>query len=175
MPVLHHRVAGLAGAVLQTEEVAAELICDGVHVHPALVRAAIAAKRPSRIMAISDGTAASGLAAGAWASLGRQDITAGESAAYFRDGTMAGGVTSMDRIFQRLVGPMGLSLVDAATVCSTTPARELGLFGHGLLAPDAVADFVVLDSNLQVVQTYVAGQLAYARGSSSITSAATSG
>ena len=82
---------------------------------------------------------------------------------------MAGSVTTMGRMFQMLVGEMGVSLVDAATVCSTTPARELGLFGHGILAPEAVADLVVLDSNLRVVQTYVAGQLVYSRGASSNT------
>ncbi len=170
MPVLHHRVAGLAGAVLQAEDVAAELICDGFHIHPSIVRMAIAAKRPSRIMAVSDATAAAGLAPGVWTSLGGQEIAAGESAAHLRDGTIAGGITTMDRMFQTLVGPMGLSLVDAATVCATTPARELGLFGHGMLTPDAVADFVVLDADLQVVQTYIAGQLAYSRGTGSVTS-----
>jgi N-acetylglucosamine-6-phosphate deacetylase len=58
---------------------------------------------------------------------------------------------------------VGISLVDAATMCATTPARELGLVGYGLLAVDAVADVVVLDARLRVVQTYVGGQLAYAR------------
>ena len=62
-----------------------------------------------------------------------------------------------------LVGTIGLSLVDAATICATTQARELGLVGHGVLAPDAVADLVVLDANFCVVQTYVAGQLVYSR------------
>ena len=60
----------------------------------------------------------------------------------------------MDRAFQMLVGRVGLSLVDAATICATTPARELGLVGHGVLAPEAVADLVVLDANFSVVQTY---------------------
>ena len=69
----------------------------------------------------------------------------------------------MDRAFQTLVGTMKLSIVDAATVCSTTAARELGLAGHGVLARDAIADFVVLDHSLSVVQTYVAGQLVYSR------------
>jgi N-acetylglucosamine-6-phosphate deacetylase len=76
---------------------------------------------------------------------------------------MAGGITTMDRMFQILVGRMGLSLVDAATVCSTTPAREMGLVGHGMLAADAVADLVVLDRECSVAQTYVGGQLVYAR------------
>jgi len=163
MPPLGHRAPGLAGAILQTDEVAAELICDGFHVHPAIVRMAIAAKRPSRVLAITDGTAASGLPVGRRARLGGQPITVGESAAFLDDGTLAGSVLTMDRAFQGLVGRIGLSPVDAATLCSTTPARELGLVGHGVLAPDAVADLVILDAQFSVVQTYIAGQLAYSR------------
>jgi N-acetylglucosamine-6-phosphate deacetylase len=163
MPPLGHRAPGLAGAVLQTDEVAAELICDGVHVHPALVRMAIAAKHPSRVMAISDATAVAGLPVGATSSLGGMPITAGSSMALLPDGTIAGSLLTMDRAFQMLVGTIGVSLVDAATLCATTAARELGLVGHGMLAPDAVADLVILDANFSVVQTYVAGQLVYAR------------
>jgi N-acetylglucosamine-6-phosphate deacetylase len=163
MPPIAHRAPGLAGAILETEEVAAELICDGVHVHPAMVRMTVAAKRPSRVMAISDGTAAAGLGPGRWASIGGQAITAGVSAALLRDGTIAGSLITMDRAFQILVEKVGLSLVDAATVCSTTPARELKLAGHGVLAPDAVADLAVLDSKFEVVQTYISGQLVYSR------------
>jgi N-acetylglucosamine-6-phosphate deacetylase len=164
MPPLNHRAPGLAGAVLQTNEVAAELICDGVHVHPAVLRAAIAAKSPARVMAITDATAASGLAEGGFATLGGQRITVRGSAAYLDDGTLAGSVLTMDRAFELLVSRVGLTLVDAATICSTTPARELGLVGHGVIAQDAVADLVVLDPQFSVVQTYIAGRLVYARG-----------
>ena len=164
MPPLDHRAPGLVGAVLQTEEIAAEIICDGVHVHPAVVRTAIAAKRPARVFAITDATAVAGLPIGSVAALGGRPITAGESTARLPDGTIAGSVLTMDRAFQTLVGRVGLSLVDAATVCATTAARELGLVGHGVLTPGAVADLVVLDANFSVVQTYVAGQLVYARG-----------
>ena len=164
MPPLHHRAPGLAGAVLQTDEVAAEIICDGVHVHPALVRAAIAAKRPSRVMAITDATAAAGLPVGGRASLGGSPITATESTALLEDGTIAGSVTTMDRVFRLLVSAVGLSPVDAATLCATTPARELGLVGYGVLEPDAPADLVILDPNFAVVKTYVGGQLVYSRG-----------
>jgi len=164
MPPLGHRAPGLAGAVLQAEEVAAEIICDGSHVHPALIRMAIAAKRTSRIFAITDASAAAGLPVGSSARLGGLTITAGERTALLPDGTIAGSIVTMDRVFQTLVGPVGLSLVDAATVCATTPARELGLTGHGLLAPEAVADLVIFDPNFAVVQTYIAGQLVYARG-----------
>jgi len=163
MPPLHHRSPGLVGAVLQSDEVAAELIGDGYHVHPALVRTAVAAKRPSRIMAITDATAAAALPPGGRAQLGRQSIIAGEQTALLPDGTIAGSLTTMDRVFQFLGGSAGLSLVDAATVCATTPARQLGLTGYGVIAPDAIADLVVLDQNLAVVQTYVGGQLVYGR------------
>jgi N-acetylglucosamine-6-phosphate deacetylase len=163
MPPLAHRAPGLAGAVLQADEVAAELICDGVHVHPAVIRTAILAKKPPRILAITDGTAASGLAVGGRARLGGQPITAAEHSAVLDDGTLAGSRVTMDQAFRTVVNEVGLSLVDAATVCATTPARELGLVGFGVLAPEAVADLVVLDANLAVVQTYVAGQLVFTR------------
>jgi N-acetylglucosamine-6-phosphate deacetylase len=164
MPPFLHRAPGLVGAVLETEEVAAELICDGVHVHPAVLRSAIAAKRPSRVFAITDGTAVAGLPAGARATLGGQPITVRDDGAYLDDGTLAGSGLTMDRAFQLLVGKVGLPLVDAVTLCSTTAARELGLIGHGVLVAGAAADLVVLDAQLSVVQTYVGGQLVYSRG-----------
>jgi N-acetylglucosamine-6-phosphate deacetylase len=163
MPPIHHRAPGLVGAVLQSNELAAEIICDGVHVHPALVRVAIAAKGPSRVMAITDATAAAGLPVGGRAALGGQPIVAGESTAVLADGTIAGSVATMERVFQVLVATVGLSPRDAAALCATTPARELGLVGHGVLAADAAADLVILDANFCVVQTYVGGQLVYAR------------
>jgi N-acetylglucosamine-6-phosphate deacetylase len=123
---------------------------------------AVAAKRPSRLFAITDGTAVSGLGEGATAQLGDQTIVAGRSTALLADGTLAGSALTMDRAFHTLVRSVGLTLVDAAIMCATTPARELGLVGHGVIAPDAFADLTVLDAELRVVQTYVAGRLVYA-------------
>jgi N-acetylglucosamine-6-phosphate deacetylase len=163
MPPLHHREPGLAGAILQADQVAAEVIGDGFHVHPGVVKAVIAAKKSSRVMAITDGTAVSGLQAGARAYLGGRPITAGSEAALLDDGTVAGSVMTMDRVFRILVERVGLSLIDAAMLCATTPARELGLAGFGMLSPGAVADLVVFDAAFSVVQTYVRGQLVYAR------------
>ena len=170
MPPLSHREPGLAGAVLQTNEVAAEVICDGAHVHPAVVRLAIAAKRPSHIFAITDATAAAGLTPGSRAAIGGRPIIAGESTALLEDGTIAGSVHTMDRVFRTLVGRVGISLIDAATICATTPARELGLVNQGVIAPEAVADLVVLDANFLVIQTYRAGQLVYSRNTQTATS-----
>ncbi len=164
MTPVTHRAPGLAGAVLESDDVIAELICDGVHVHPAMMRVALAAKRPERIMAITDGTAGSGLPYGSHATLGGRRITL-RDAAYLDDGTIAGSVLTMDRAFAKLTSEVGLSLVDAAIVCATTPARALGLQGFGVLAPGAIADLAILDRDLRVVQTWVAGTLAWERSS----------
>jgi N-acetylglucosamine-6-phosphate deacetylase len=67
-------------------------------------------------------------------------------------------VLTMDKAFACLVGQAGAGLVDAARMCSTTPARELGLQGHGVLAAGSVADLVVLDANLNVRQTWIGGE-----------------
>jgi N-acetylglucosamine-6-phosphate deacetylase len=161
MAPAHHREPGLVGAVLSSEEIAAEVIGDGQHVHPAIVRATVAAKQPSRVMAVTDATAAAGLPDGARARQGHRTVTATGGVARLDDGTIAGGTTTMDRVFGTLVGAAGLSLVDAAAICSTTPARELGLTGLGVIAAGAIADLVVLDRHFRVRHTFVAGQPVY--------------
>jgi N-acetylglucosamine-6-phosphate deacetylase len=161
MPPLHHRDPGLAGAVLTRQEVMAEVICDGVHVHSPMIRVALAAKGADRIMAITDGTAASGLGEGGVASLGGRRICARDGAAYLDDGTLAGSVATMDRLFRFLVRDVRLSPSVASRLCSATPASALGLQDRGAIVKGAVADLVVLDRELNVKQTYVAGQLAY--------------
>jgi N-acetylglucosamine-6-phosphate deacetylase len=168
MPPMSHRAPGLAGAVLDADEIAAELICDGIHVHPAVMRFAIAAKGAPRVMAITDGTAGAGLPVGSHASIGGRRITVRETA-YLDDGTIAGSVLTMDRAFERLIGRVGLSPVDAALLCATTPARELGLHGHGVIAPGAIADLTVLDRTYKVAQTWIDGVLVYDGRSREIT------
>ncbi|MBI4887849.1 MAG: N-acetylglucosamine-6-phosphate deacetylase, partial [Acidobacteria bacterium] len=153
---------GIAGAVLARDEVAAELICDGYHVHPAMCRVAIAAKGRERIMAITDGTAGSGLPVGAEARLGGRRIRVTDAAAVLDDGTLAGSTLTMDRAFRTIVDLFGLSVVDAAVLCSTSPARELGLTGFGVIARDCVADVVVLDRAFRIMRTFVDGGEIYA-------------
>jgi len=99
---------------------------------------------------------------GATAKLGGRTITV-EDVARLDDRTIAGSVLTMDRAFAAIVGKTGASLIDAAIMCATTPARELGLVGHGVLAEGAVADLTVLDEGLAVHQTWVGGELAYSR------------
>lgn len=156
MSALSHRDPGLVGAVLERDDVAVEIIADGVHVHPAVVRVAIAAKGTGRVMAITDGTAGSGLPHGACATLGGRRITVGD-AARLDDGTLAGSVATMDRVFAMLVTRAGQSLVDAAALCATTPAGALGLVSQGAIVVGQRADLTALTTSLRVARTWVGG------------------
>jgi N-acetylglucosamine-6-phosphate deacetylase len=109
-------------------------------------------------MAITDGTGASGLPVGSFARLGGQRIQARSEAAFLEDGTLAGTTLTMDRSFRTIVSSFGGSVVEAATMCATTPARELGLTGFGVIAVGAMADLVVLDRGFRVVRTFIGGE-----------------
>lgn len=161
MPPLGHRDPGLAGAVLADPRVTPEIICDGRHVHPAMLKLVIAAKGPDRVMAITDGTAGSGLPEGAQAVLGGRRITVRDSAAFLDDGTLAGSALTFDKAFRVLVREVGLDLVDAVRLCSTTPARELRLADRGAIAPGLLADLVVFDADLRVRLTCVGGRVVF--------------
>jgi N-acetylglucosamine-6-phosphate deacetylase len=160
MPPMTHRDPGLAGAILASDAVAAELIADGHHVHPAFLQMAIAAKGVAHVMAITDGTAGAGLPLGSRTRLGGRAITVAD-VARLDDGTSAGSVATMDAVFRHLVGVCGIDICDAAQLCATTPARELRLVGFGAIAPGAAADLVVMDASLNVVQTWIGGVLAW--------------
>jgi N-acetylglucosamine-6-phosphate deacetylase len=161
MAPMTHRAPGIAGAVLSREDVAAELICDGYHVHPAMAGIAIAAKGTHRVIGVTDGTAGSGLMPGSHTKLGGRQIRVTDTAAVLDDGTLAGSTLTMNRAFRTIVSRFGLSIVDAATLCSSTPARELGLTGFGVVARDAVADIAVLDRGFRVRHTFINGEEAY--------------
>lgn len=159
MTPMSHRAPGIPGAVLQSEQVRAEIICDGYHVHPAVVTIACGAKGAAGIMAITDGTAGSGLAVGSRTRLGGRTIIVTNRSAELEDGTLAGSTLTMDGAFRTLVQLGRVSLVDAAHMCATTPAAQMGLRRCGRLAVDETADLVVLDSALKVRQTYLRGRL----------------
>ena len=164
MAPITHRAPGVAGAILAREDVAAELICDGFHVHPSMSRIAIASKGVARVMAITDGTAGSGLAMGSVARLGGRRIRVTDRAAVLDEGTLAGSTLTMDGAFRTIVKTFGLSVSDASVLCSTTPAKELGLAGFGLLAEGGCADIVILDRQFRVARTFVGGEEAYRGG-----------
>ena len=163
MSPLSHRAPGIVGAVLDSDAVAAEIIFDGHHVHPAVAHAALRAKAPGRVMAVTDASSVAGLPIGSTALLGGKRITAHPDVARLDDGTIAGSVLTMDRAFRMLVQTMGVPVVDAVMVCSTTPARELGLEQQGAIEVGGLADLTILDEHLQVVMTLVGGHVAYTR------------
>ena len=165
MTPIAHRAPGLAGAVLSHEAITAELICDGFHVHPAMCRLAIAAKRVDGVMAITDGTAGAGLSAGSLARLGGRTIRVSDQAALLEDGTLAGSTLTMDRAFRNIVTMFDMSITEAATMCSTTPARAMGLTRFGVIAEGNIADLVVLDRAFRVRRTLIAGETVYERAS----------
>jgi N-acetylglucosamine-6-phosphate deacetylase len=159
MTPMTHRAPGIPGAVLQSDRVCAELICDGFHVHPAVMQLAIRLKGPNGILAITDGTAGSGLPPGSRTRLGGQPIIVTARTAELEDGTFAGSVSTMEATFRQLVRQHGVSVVDAARMCATTPAKQLRLGNSGQIAVGATADLVVLDRSLRVTHTYLRGGL----------------
>ena len=166
MTPITHRAPGVAGAVLSHEAITAELICDGFHVHPAMCRLAIAAKSVDGVMAITDGTAGSGLSPGSLARLGGRTIRVSDQAALLEDGTLAGSTLTMDRAFRNIVTMFDMSITEAAMMCSTTPARAMGLTRFGVIAEGNIADLVVLDRAFRITRTLIAGETVYERASS---------
>ena len=158
MSSITSRSPGVVGAVLESDAVAAEIICDGHHVHPSLIGMAIRVKSASRMMAITDATAAAGLPRGTRTRLGDQTIIAGEKTAVLEDGTLAGSILTMDAAFRMLAGRIGLSLPDAARMCATTPAAQLMRPDIGSISEGKLADLAVLDRDLHVKQVFVAGE-----------------
>jgi N-acetylglucosamine-6-phosphate deacetylase len=171
MPPLRHRAPGLAGAVLDDDAVTCEVICDGYHVHPAMVRMAVRAKGAGGVAAITDATAGAGLPVGATARLGAHAIHVRDGRAELADGTLAGSVVTMDEAFRMLVARAGLSVVEAARLCATTPALALHRPDLGRLAVGLAADVVVLDQHFHVRQTWVDGIPVWNNGPSGVVSA----
>jgi N-acetylglucosamine-6-phosphate deacetylase len=157
MPPFSHRAPGLVGAVLQSEPVCAEIVCDGYHVHPAVLRTAVARLGPRRTMAITDGTGGSGLPVGTRVRLGSHTITVKPEAAFLADGTLAGSTLTMEGAFRNLVTLVGVPELEAAHLCATTPARQLGLADRGRIEPGYRADIAVLGPELRVAITFVNG------------------
>ncbi len=147
MPGLHHRNPGPIPAALEHEQVTPELIADGVHIHPAMVRLAFSLFGKDRICLISDSMMATGLDDGEY-SLGGQPVIVEGNKACLHDGTIAGSATNLYDCMLCAVHDMGIPLHDAVTAASSTPARALGLEGVcGTLAPGAQADCIVLDGD----------------------------
>jgi len=163
MPPLHHRNPGLVGAALEDGNVFAEIICDGLHVHPAVVKTVIKAKGFGRVVPVSDALKGTCMEGGHFEFGGRRVNVSGGSAR-LEDGTIAGSVTTMDAMCRFLVRGLGFAEADVFRMLSTTPAESLGLKNKGAIRVGADADFAVLDENLEVRRTVVGGVTVHSRG-----------
>jgi N-acetylglucosamine-6-phosphate deacetylase len=159
MPPLHHREPGPALALLQDAGVTVELIADGVHVHPEVVRAVIAAAGADRVALVTDAIAAAGRADGTFR-LGAVAIDVAAGVARVRGtSTIAGSTATMDAIFRRVAADAGdAGLAAAARMTAATPARALGLQRVGALRAGFEANLVVLDGALDVTAVTVRGE-----------------
>ena len=159
MPGLHHRNPGPIAAAAERAHVTPEVICDGVHVHPAMVRLAFQLFGAQRMVLISDTMEAAGLPDGEYA-LGGQPVTVRGNRATLHDGTLAGSNTNLARCLATAVQDMGVPLHSAITAATVNPAKALGIFeSRGSLDPGKVADCVLLDNRTQVTQVILRGNL----------------
>jgi N-acetylglucosamine-6-phosphate deacetylase len=160
---LHHREPGVVGAALHHEELTAELIADGIHVHPVVMSILHRVKTTDRLVLVSDGMRAVGLTDGEY-DLGGLSVQVADGEARLHDGTLAGSTLTLDRAIRNMVDLCQIRVSDAVTMASDIPAVVAGV-GHrkGRIAVGCDADFVWMDEGLNVVRTYRGGQLVYAR------------
>lgn len=146
-----HREPGIIGAGAERRDVFAELICDGLHVHPSAVRASFAMFGPDRIVLISDSMRAAGLEDGV-SELGGQTVYKRGFRAALKDGTLAGSVSNLMVCLRQAVA-FGIPLEDAVMAASYNPARSIGLAGRiGVIRPGARGDAVLLDRKLDIIK-----------------------
>jgi N-acetylglucosamine-6-phosphate deacetylase len=166
MPPMHHRRPGVVGTALLAEGVRVELIADGVHLHPTIVRLAIALKGADGVILISDAMAATGCADGDYL-LGPVQVSVRGGVARLESGALAGSTLTLDRAVDN-VARWTEDLGEAWQMASLTPARQLGVADRlGRLAAGHLADLVALDVDGQVVLTMVGGEVVYRRDAAS--------
>lgn len=154
---MHHREPGVAGSALLFEKIMLEMIADGIHIHPEMVKLVMKAKGVDGVILITDSMRAKGLQDGTY-ELGGQEVTVADGKAVLADGTLAGSILKMDDAVKNIIGFASVTLEQACKMASTNPAKQLKVFDRkGSIAPGKDADLVVLDENLNVKQTYCRG------------------
>lgn len=164
MGPMHHREPGVPGTVLAEDRLSCDLVCDGHHVHPAMVRVAARALR-ERLVLITDRVDLPGAEVAGDTLLGL--LAAGPEGEPWRrpDGTLAGSRLALDRAVRNVRAFAGLGLREAVAACTIRPARLLGVEAErGTLRPGARADLAVLDGEGRVVETWIAGHPAWSAG-----------
>lgn len=156
MPPFLHREPGVIGAAAERERVTAELICDGIHVHPSAVRAAFRLF-PGRICLISDAMRACGMPEGTY-TLGGLEVTLRGKEARLSDGTLAGAASTLYDNLRNAVA-FGIPMEEAITAATLRPARVLGCEDQvGQIAPGCLADFVICRENLSRLEVWMGGE-----------------
>ncbi len=156
MRALDHRDPGILGAVLADDRLTADIIADGVHLHPDVVRLFLRAKGVERAVLITDAISATGMGDGRYRLGGLEVTVTGDRCE--RDGRLAGSVLVMDRAVRNIVQFAGWPLQDAVRLATLNPARVAGFAARkGQLVEGADADIVVLTPSGEPLQTYVGG------------------
>lgn len=150
---LSHRAPGVVGAVFDDSRVRGELICDGFHIHPAVLRAAFRVLG-DRALVVSDSMRANGMPEGEPFDLGGQMVTVHEGKATLADGTLAGSVSNLHQEVKNLVS-FGIPFSQAVKAATLIPARAIGMEEEiGSIVPGKRADLVVLDEHLNIAAVY---------------------
>lgn len=162
MGLFHQHRPGIMGAVLE-RPVMCEAICDGRHLHPGSVRMLLACKGYDRVVAITDSIQAAGLPDGHY-KLGVNDVVVVDGDAKLAsNGVRAGSTLTTGQALKNLVQFTGESVEKVLPLLTTNPARLIGMdYRKGSIAPGKDADLAVLDQDLNVTATYVAGQCVFA-------------
>jgi N-acetylglucosamine-6-phosphate deacetylase len=157
-----HRESGIVGAVLSDDRIFAEIIADGVHVDPEVVRVFARAKGPAHIILATDATSATGMPDGQYA-LGNSQVHVQGGVCRDAEGRLAGSTLTQDKALRNLIQWTNMRLEDAILGLTANPAQALALEGRGRIEPGAFADLTLLDGNLEVARTYVSGKLMFER------------
>lgn len=157
MPTLHHRAPGPAAIFLGRRTTTVEIIADGVHLHPATIDMIVRAKGPAHCALITDACPAAGLADGNYVFAG-QSVSVREGIARLSDRTLAGSTLTMERAIRNLRAVTHTGLPATLRMAASAPASILGDGARGRIAVGARADFVELDSELNVTRTWIAGR-----------------
>jgi N-acetylglucosamine-6-phosphate deacetylase len=154
-----YREAGLLEFALSEPDITCELIADGHHVSPTLMKMLYRAKGPSGICLVTDATAGAGLAQGKEFTLSGRHCVVGDGVCLLADrSALAGSASRMIDLVRVMVNQVGVPLHEAVAMASANPARTLSLATKGKFEAGADADFVVLSPQLEVMQTYMGGE-----------------